>query len=96
MDKTREEFVTFIRQAINDPKSSAAEELYQFLVACYVRADTNMNGRIYNDMFDTLIEEAAELPRKYVMMFRDSLTNRMLKPGKPLSCNLPVVLTYEL
>lgn len=65
MEKTREEFVTFVRQALNDKKSSAYEELYQFLVACYVRADTNMEGKVYLEMFDPLIEEAAALPRLY-------------------------------
>lgn len=65
MEKTREEFVTFIRTALNDRKSNAYEELYQFLVACFVRADTNLDGKLYVEMFDSLIEEAAALPRLY-------------------------------
>jgi len=65
MDKTREEFVVFIRQAINDPKSSAATELYNFLTACFTRADDNGEGRVYINKFDALIEEAGALPRKY-------------------------------
>lgn len=65
MEKNREDFVTQTRMAILDRRSLAYDELYQFLVACFVRADTNQEGRIYVDMFDSLIEEAAKLPRKY-------------------------------
>ena len=65
MEKTREEFVVFIRQAVNDRKSGAYNELYQFLTACFVRADSNMDGRVELSEFDSLIEEAAELPRRY-------------------------------
>jgi Ca2+-binding EF-hand superfamily protein len=65
MEKTKEEFIVFIHQALNDKHSPAYKELYHFLVACYVRADTHMDGRVYVDMFDSLIEEAAALPRLY-------------------------------
>lgn len=65
MDKTREEFVVWIRDAMQDKKSNAFEELYQFLVACFVRADVNLDGQVNASEFDRLIEEAAELPRRY-------------------------------
>jgi Ca2+-binding EF-hand superfamily protein len=65
MEKTKEEFIAFVHQAVNDKKSSSYAELYQFLVACFVRADTNLDGRVYLEMFDSLIEEAAALPRLY-------------------------------
>ena len=65
MDKTREEFIVFIRQAMNDRTSGAYEELYQFLVSCFTRADTDLNGKVPLSAFDQLIEEAAALPRKY-------------------------------
>ena len=65
MQKTKEEFVVFVRQAINDRKSVAYNELYNFLVHCFVRADTNMNGQVAMDTFGKLIDEAAELPRLY-------------------------------
>ena len=42
----------------------AHEELYQFLVTCFVRADVNMDGRVEVSEFDRMVEEAAELPRK--------------------------------
>ena len=65
MDKTREEFTVWIRQAINDRKSGAYNELYQFLVSCFVRADESASGKVDLNAFDNLIEEAAVLPRRY-------------------------------
>jgi len=64
-EKTREEFIVWIRLAMNDRESGAYEELYQFLTSCFVRADTDKDGKVTNAHFDNLIEEAAELPRKY-------------------------------
>jgi hypothetical protein len=65
MEKTKEEFISFMHQAMHDKHSPAYGELYSFLVACFVRADTNMDGRVYLDMFDSLIDEAAAMPRLY-------------------------------
>jgi Ca2+-binding EF-hand superfamily protein len=65
MEKTKEEFVVFVHQAINDKHSAAYQELYRFLVACFVRADNRHEGKVYPDMIDTLIDDAAALPRKY-------------------------------
>jgi len=63
--KTREEFIVWIRLAINDRECGAYEELYQFLTSCFVRADTDNDGKVTMNHFDNLIEEAAELPRMY-------------------------------
>ena len=63
--RTREEFIVFIRQAVNDKKSLAYHELYNFLVSCFVRADKDFNGSVDISEFDSLIEEAAEMPRIY-------------------------------
>ena len=65
MDKTKEEFVHFIRNAIDDTKSDSFAELYNFLLACFIRADSNFCGKVSIVEFDTMIEEAAALPRKY-------------------------------
>lgn len=65
MEKTREEFIVFAREAINDRHSGAYEELYQFLISSFTRADTDMNGKVSKDQFDDLIESAAALPRMY-------------------------------
>jgi len=63
--KTKEEFVVWIRMALNDRESGAYEELYQFLCSCFMRADLGKKGKIDLTQFDALVEEAAELPRKY-------------------------------
>merc|ERR1712088_741303 len=63
-EKTREEFIVWIRLAMNDRESGAYEELYQFLTSCFVRADTDKDGKVTMNHFDNLIEEAAVLPRR--------------------------------
>ena len=63
--KTCEEFIVWIRLAMNDRECGAYEELYQFLTSCFVRADTDKDGKVTVTHFDNLIEEAAELPRMY-------------------------------
>jgi hypothetical protein len=65
MDKTKEEFVRFIKQAISEKDSDAFVELYHFLLGCFIRADTGLEGKVQEDQFDAMIEEAAALPRKY-------------------------------
>ncbi len=65
MDKTREEFGVWMREAITDRSSIAYQEVYSFLVSCFVRADKDKNGKVTAAHFDTLVEEAASLPRKY-------------------------------
>jgi hypothetical protein len=65
MRKTKEEFVIFVHQAMNDQKSAAFEELYHFLVGCFTRADTNLDGKIRVDQMDALVDDAAALPRQY-------------------------------
>lgn len=64
-EKTKEEFTIWIRNAVKDRTSVAYEELYYFLVACFVRADSDNSGRVCVDKFDSLVEEAALMPRKY-------------------------------
>ena len=47
MEKSKEEFSVFMHQAVNDKKSVAHEELYQFLVSCFIKADVKLEGRVY-------------------------------------------------
>jgi hypothetical protein len=63
MDKTKEEFAIFLHQALNDHKSPAFEELYHFLVNCYVHADVNFDGKVTIDHFDSMVEMSATPPR---------------------------------
>ncbi|KAK2147479.1 hypothetical protein LSH36_550g01013 [Paralvinella palmiformis] len=50
---------------MTDRKSDAFIELYQFLLSCFIRADTDLDGKVHMKDFDTMIEEAAVLPRRY-------------------------------
>merc|ERR1711944_337267 len=54
--KTREEFIVWIRLAINDRECGAYEELYQFLTSCFVRSDSDKDGRVTFAHFDDMIE----------------------------------------
>ena len=65
MEKTKEEFVRLVKEAMEDDKSDSFVQLYTFLVGCFVRADDDMDGKVYIGDFDALIEEAAALPRRY-------------------------------
>ena len=49
MDKTKQEFVVFIHEALADRHSPAHQELYEFLVACFVHADVNKDGKVRNN-----------------------------------------------
>ena len=65
IEKSREEFIVWIRQAINDKTSVAYVELYRYLVFCFTKADVTKDGKVDLDGFDKLVEMAAFLPRKY-------------------------------
>ena len=45
MEMQKEEFVVWVRQAMNEKKSIAAQEMYHFLTQCFVRADKQMSGK---------------------------------------------------
>lgn len=65
MDKTREEFIQFIRHATQDRKSNEFVELYDFLLQSFIRSDANLDGMVSLDEFDALVDIAAALPRKF-------------------------------
>jgi len=46
MNKSKEEFVSFIRIAVNQKSSLAYQELYQYLLKCFIRADLDMTGKV--------------------------------------------------
>ena len=45
MEKTKEQFVRFIRKAMNKHTDEHVE-LYQFLVRCFTRADQDLDGKV--------------------------------------------------
>lgn len=63
-EMTRDEFVRFIGRAVVD-KSNEFKQLHFHLSKCFVDADRDLDGRITADEFNSLIDNAAKLPRKY-------------------------------
>jgi hypothetical protein len=62
MDK--DQFAIYIHQAMDDHKSGAYSKFYNFLVDCFTRADVKMEGKVTEEMIDSLIEDATALERK--------------------------------
>ena len=63
MEKSKDEFVAFIKGAIADPGSAAGSELNEFLISCFNNA-AGGSSMLALDAMDSLVDEAAHLPRK--------------------------------
>lgn len=63
-DGSKDEFVAFIKKAVNT-SSGEYKELYYFLLKVFADADKDYDGQISVDEFDNMIERAAAMPRKY-------------------------------
>merc|ERR1711923_582363 len=79
--KTREEFIVWIRLAINDRECGAYEELYQFLTSCFVRADTDKQfkemdtkGAGYITLNQWIRFAIDHIMKKYVQLPKDYLS----------------------
>merc|ERR1712215_415748 len=64
-NKTKEDFIWFIKRAIKDKKSDSYAELYHCLIKMFVDADTNKDGLVSRGSFSKLIDMAASIPRMY-------------------------------
>merc|ERR1712215_551992 len=64
-NKSKEDFIWFIKRAIKDKKSDAYAELYHCLIKMFVDADTNKDGLVSRGSFSKLIDMAAYIPRMY-------------------------------
>ena len=64
-NKSKEDFIWFIKQAVKDKKSDAYAELYHCLIKMFVDIDTNRDGLVSRGSFSKLIDMAASIPRKY-------------------------------
>merc|ERR1711970_1597921 len=64
-NKSKEDFIWFIKRAISDRKSTSHAELYHGLVKMFVEADTNNDGLVSKDSFSKLVEMAASIPTMY-------------------------------
>jgi len=61
----RASFVLFIKKAVDDHESPEFVELRRFLMDCFVDVDRDFDGMATREDFDTLVEKAGNLPRKW-------------------------------
>merc|ERR1712055_722249 len=64
-NKSKEDFIWFIKRAMKDKKSDAYAELYHCLIKMFVDVDTNRDGLVSRGSFSKLIDMAASIPRMY-------------------------------
>merc|ERR1712142_1172639 len=64
-NKSKEDFIWFVKKAIQDKKSYSYKELYHSLLKIFVDADTNKDGLVSKASFSKLIDAAASMPRAY-------------------------------
>merc|ERR1711955_101647 len=64
-NKSKEDFIWFVKKAVNDKKSYSHSEMYHSLLKLFVDADTNKDGLVSKASFSKLIDAAAEMPRAY-------------------------------
>ena len=62
-NKSKEDFIWFIKKATSDRKSDAHSELYQALLKMFVDADTNYDSLVSRESFTKLVDKAAFIPR---------------------------------
>jgi len=65
MKKSKHNFVSFVNKAAKDQKSFEHKELYNFLVECFVDNDTDYDGQVSFNGFNSMIAEAATAPRRF-------------------------------
>jgi len=63
-DVSKEEFLDFIKRAVNKG-SSEYQELYFFLLKCFQEGDVHKKGSVDPVAFDKMIEAAANAPRRF-------------------------------
>merc|ERR1711868_355368 len=64
-NKSKEDFIWFVKKAVNDKKSYSHSEMYHSLLKLFVDADTNKDGHVSRASFSKLIDDAAAMPRAY-------------------------------
>merc|ERR1712189_93174 len=64
-NKFKEDFIWFVKKAVQDKKSYSYSELYHSLLKIFVDADTNRDGLVSKNSFSKLIDAAASMPRAY-------------------------------
>merc|ERR1712133_284704 len=64
-NKSKEDFIWFVKKAVQDKKSCSYSELYHSLLKIFVDADTKRDGLVSKASFSKLIDAAASMPRAY-------------------------------
>merc|ERR1712165_670161 len=64
-NKSKEDFIWFVKKAVQDKKSHSHAEMYHSLLKLFVDADTNKDGLVSKASFSKLIDAAASMPRAY-------------------------------
>merc|ERR1712126_755560 len=71
-NKSKEDFIWFVKKAVNDKKSRSHSVMYHSLLKLFVDADTNKDGLVSRASFSKLIDAAAAMPRAYGFAPEDS------------------------
>merc|ERR1712243_270498 len=64
-NKSKEDFIWFVKKAVKDQKSYSHSEMYHSLLKLFVDADTNKDGLVSKASFSKLIDAAASVLRAY-------------------------------
>merc|ERR1711915_128818 len=66
-NKSKEDFIWFVKKAIQDKKSYSYSELYHSLLKIFVDADTNKDGLVSKASFSKLIQNCTRLMPKRML-----------------------------
>ena len=79
MERSKDTFRAFIVEACRSRTGMVYKELYSHLLQCFMEADTDCEGRIGAEAFDTLVDVAARAPKSSVSR---------LQPKRPSSLQM--------
>ena len=71
-NKSKEDFIWWVKKAMADKKSYSYSELYHSLLKMFAEADTNNDGLVSQESFSKLVDAAGALPRAYGFAPKDS------------------------
>jgi len=63
--RDKNEFIFFMQRALEDQYNDCYIELYNILLRAFVAADKNYDGQVSEEEFETMITQAAALPKKF-------------------------------
>ena len=72
LNKSKEDFIWWVKKAMADKKSYSYSELYHSLLKMFAEADTNNDGLVSKESFSKLVDAAGALPRAYGFAPKDS------------------------